>query len=225
MSGKLYLVATPIGNLADITLRALETLKMVDIIACEDKRVSGRLLAHYGISKRLMAYNDPGKYKAAPAILEKLKSGENIALITDSGSPCISDPGFYLVHLAIAEGLEVISIPGPCALISALSVAGLPLHNFVFEGFLPPKGSKRNKRLANLQDETRTIILYESPHRLSSTFSDLYKHLGNRRAVVARELTKLHEEIRRSDLESMVEEYRAKKGRGEFVILVEGKDH
>jgi 16S rRNA (cytidine1402-2'-O)-methyltransferase len=224
MFGKLYLVATPIGNLADITLRAIETLKEVDLIACEDKRVSGRLLAHYGISKKLLSYNDPNKYKSAPGIMKSLEEGLNVALITDAGSPGISDPGFYLVNLAIAEGVEVIPIPGPSALISALTVSGLPLHNFIFEGFLPPKGSKRKKRLESLREEKRTIVLYESPYKLVTTLSNLRETLGNRRAVIARELTKLHEEIIRSDLDGLIAEYAEKKPRGEFVIMVEGKN-
>lgn len=224
MYGKLFLVATPIGNLADMTFRAVETLKKVDLIACEDKRVSGRLLAYYEIKKPLVTYNDPNKFKSAPGIMERIKAGENVALITDAGSPCISDPGFYLVNMAIAEGVEIEAIPGPSALIHALTVSGLPLHNFVFEGFLPPKGSKRNKRLASLVDEKRTIILYESPHKLLNTLRALLDHLGNRRAVIARELTKLHEEILRSNLEELVEKYENEKPRGEFVIVLEGKN-
>ncbi len=224
MFGKLYLVATPIGNLADITLRAIETLKEVDLIACEDKRVSGRLLAHYGISKKLLSYNDPNKYKSGPAIMKSLEEGLNVALITDAGSPGISDPGFYLVSLAIAEGVEIVPIPGPSALICGLTVSGLPLHNFVFEGFLPPKGSKRKKRLESLREEKRTIVLYESPYKLKTTLSDLRETLGNRTAVIARELTKLYEQIIRADLDGLISEYAEKKPRGEFVIIVEGKN-
>lgn len=224
MFGKLYLVATPIGNLGDITLRALETLKAVDLIACEDKRVSGKLLAHYGIEKKLVTYNDPNKFKSGPHLIESLKSGESLALITDAGSPGISDPGFYLVSLAIAEGIEVIPIPGASALIAALSCSGLALHNFVYEGFLPPKGSKRNKRLKALAEETRTMIFYESPHKIKTTLQNLLAILGNRRAVIARELTKLHEEFVRTDLESLIAKYDTEKPRGEFVLLVEGKN-
>lgn len=224
MYGRLFLVATPIGNLADITFRAVQTLKKVDLIACEDKRVSGKLLAHYEIKKPLVTYNDVNKFNSAPGIMERLKAGENVALITDAGSPCISDPGFYLVNMAIAEGVEIEAIPGPSALIHALTVAGLPLHSFVFEGFLPHKGSKRNRRLASLEEEKRTIILYESPHRLNATLNDLLNHLGNRRAVIARELTKMHEEILRSNLADLVEKYENEKPRGEFVIVLEGKN-
>lgn len=224
MYGKLYLVATPIGNLGDITFRAVETLKTVDLIACEDKRVSGKLLDHYGIKGKLMTYNDPNKFKSAPLIIERLRGGEDAALITDAGSPGISDPGFHLVRSAIDEGIEVQAVPGPSALIYALTVSGLPLHNFVFEGFLPPKGSKRNKRMDILVEEKRTIVLYESPHRLLSTLKSLYEKLGNRRAVIARELTKMHEEILRSDLEKLVAKYETEKPRGEFVLIVEGKN-
>ncbi len=224
MYGKLYLVATPIGNLGDMTFRAVEILKTVNLIACEDKRVSGRLLNHYGIKGRLVTYNDPNKFKSTPGIIDKLRAGEDVALITDAGSPGISDPGFYLVNSAIEEGIQVQAVPGPSALIYALTVSGLPLHNFVFEGFLPPKGSKRNKRLQYLVEEKRTIVLYESPHRLLSTLRSLHEKLGNRRAVIARELTKLHEEVLRSDLEKLIEKYETEKPRGEFVLIVEGNN-
>jgi len=224
MTGKLYLVATPIGNLGDMTFRAVDVLKNVSLIACEDKRISGKLLSHYEVKNRLTTYNDPNKYKVAPSIIQILKGGEDVALITDAGSPGISDPGFYLVSKAIEENIETIPIPGPSAAICALTVSGLPLHNFVFEGFLPPKGSKRNKRLKTLLEEKRTIILYESPYKILTTLKDLSKHLGNRKAVIARELTKLHEEIIRMDLESLIEKYSNEKPRGEFVLLVEGKN-
>ena len=224
MLGKLYLVATPIGNLSDITLRAIETLKTVDLIACEDKRVSGKLLAHYGIEKKLVSYNDVNKFKSGPQLIEALKGGECVALITDAGSPGISDPGFYLVNLAIEEGIEAVPIPGASALIAALTCSGLALHNFVYEGFLPPKGSKRNKRLKALIDEPRTIIFYESPHKIKTTLKNLLDILGNRRAVIGRELTKLHEEFVRSDLQSLIDKYETEKPRGEFVLIVEGKN-
>lgn len=224
MAGRLYLVATPIGNLGDMTFRAVDVLKEVSAIACEDKRISSRLLNHYGIESRLIVYNDPGKYKAAPKIIEMLKDGEDIALITDAGSPGISDPGFYLVRMAIEEDIDVTSIPGPSAMISALTVSGLPLHNFVFEGFLPPKGSKRNKRLRMLVDETRTMIFYESPHRLKATLKHLLETLGDRKAVLARELTKIHEEVLRGSLDEFTKKYETEKARGEFVIVVEGKN-
>lgn len=224
MLGKLYLVATPIGNLADITMRAIETLQNVSVIACEDKRVSGKLLKHYQIKKRLMTYNDLNKINSAPGLIEIIKSGEDIALITDAGSPGISDPGYHLVNLAVEAGIEVVPIPGASAVIAALTGSGLALHNFVFEGFLPPKGSKRNKRLKTLVEEHRTIILYESPHKIRTTLRVLYEALGNRKAVIARELTKLHEEFIRSDLESLIEKYETEKPRGEFVLMVEGKN-
>lgn len=224
MSGILYLVATPIGNLADITLRAIDILKSVDVIACEDKRVSGKLLACYQIDKKLVCYNDPNKFKSAPLLMAALQREENVALITDAGSPGISDPGYYLVSLAIEENIEVVPIPGASALIAALTCSGLALHNFVYEGFLPPKGSKRNKRLKALIEETRTIILYESPHKIKTTLRDLKETLGNRKAVIGRELTKLHEEFVRSDLRGLIEKYEAEKPRGEFVLIVEGKN-
>lgn len=222
MNGRLFLVATPIGNLADITYRAVKTLESVDLVACEDKRVSVKLLNHYGIEKKLVVYNDINKFKSAPGLVRSLLAGKDIALITDAGSPGISDPGFYLVRSALEKSIEVCSIPGPSALISALTVSGLPLHNFVFEGFLPPKGSKRNKRLNSLADEHRTIILYESPHKLKKTVNELLEVLGNRRAVLARELTKLHEEIFRSDLACLSEKYDDQKPKGELVLILEG---
>jgi 16S rRNA (cytidine1402-2'-O)-methyltransferase len=222
MAGKLYIVATPIGNLEDLTLRAIGTLGSVGLIACEDTRHSGRLLKRHGISAKLVSYHDHNKEQAAGRIVAKLLDGEDAALVTDSGTPGVSDPAYLLVNLARAQGVEVIPIPGPCAAIAALSVSGLPSDRFSFEGFLPVKTGKRKARLEGLSDDPRTLIFYESPHRLLKTLTIIREVLGNRNCVIARELTKLHEEIIRGKLNESLEHFGDTKPRGEFVILVEG---
>ncbi len=222
-AGTLFLVSTPIGNLSDISLRALEVLKSVDLIAAEDTRHTGLLLSHYNLKALLTSYHDFNQRAKAPQLIEKLLSGESIAVVSDAGTPGISDPAYNLVNLAIKDSIPVIPIPGPAAFISALIVSGLPTDRFVFEGFLPIKSGRRKRRLEELKTEPRTILLYESPHRLLRTLSDLSDYLGNRRISVSRELTKKFEEtVRGSILE--VKEYFAKKSiKGEFVLVVEGK--
>lgn len=219
----LYLVSTPIGNLEDITLRALRVLKEVNLIAAEDTRKTGVLLKKYLISNQLTSYHDFNKEKKASDLLQSLKSGNSIALVSDAGTPGISDPAFLMVKLAIQEGIRVESIPGPTAFVSALIISGLPTDKFIFEGFLSPKSGKRKKRILELSEEKRTLIFYESPHRFLETLEDLLSILGNRKASVARELTKKFEEVKRGKLSEIKEYFEAAKIRGEFVLIVEGK--
>jgi len=221
--GKLYVVATPIGNLEDITLRALKVLREVDLIAAEDTRHTRKLLDRYGIRKRLISYHEYNEREKAERIIEDLKSGMKVALVSDSGTPAISDPGYVLIRRCVEEGIEVIPIPGPSAFLAALCVSGLPVHRFVFEGFLPHKSGKRRNRLRQLVEEEGTIIFYESPHRLLKTLSDMLEIMGNRRVVIARELTKVYEEIFRGSIEEALERFGMGKCKGEFTILIEGK--
>ncbi len=223
MPGSLYLVATPIGNLADITHRALQVLKDVDLIACEDTRHSNKLLHHYGITTKTISYHDHNEQQRATQLIEQLKEGRNIAIVSDAGTPSISDPGFRLVRAAIENDIPVVPVPGPSALVSALIAAGLPTDEFFFAGFLPSKPNARRARLTELQSVPGTLIFYESPHRLAATLKDALAVLGERDAVVARELTKLHEEIRRGRLSELAADY-ADKGndiRGEIVLLID----
>ena len=217
----LYLVPTPIGNLADITLRALEVLKAVDLIACEDTRHSGVLLNHYGIKKPTISYHDHNERVRAAQLIERMEAGERVALITDAGSPGLSDPGFFLVRQCREAGLHVEALPGPTALIPALTACGLPCDRFAFEGFLPARKGRR-KRLAQLSSEARTLVFYEGPHRLVRTLSDLAQTLGgDRPAAVARELTKKYEDIRRGTLGELTAHYADQaRVRGEAVIVV-----
>jgi len=221
--GRLYLVATPIGNLEDITLRALRILKEVDLIACEDTRRTRKLLAHYGIGKRLTSYYDYNKEKKAPWLVKGLLEGRSLALVSDAGTPGISDPAFYLVRLAIREGIEITPIPGPNAALSALISSGLPTDRFVFEGFLPPKPGSRRRKLKDLESERRTLIFYESPHRLLATLQDMATVFGERRAALAKELTKRFEGITRGTLNQLIHQLSQETIKGEWVILVEGK--
>src|SRR3954467_12930481 len=217
----LYVVATPIGNLGDITLRALETLAGVDIIACEDTRITRRLTERYGITAVLKPYHEHNAALARPKILERLAQGASIALVSDAGTPLISDPGFKLVREVSAAGHRVIALPGPSSVLNALSVAALPTDRFFFEGFLPPKETARRARIAELARIPATLVLFESGPRLAGTLSDLAAGLGSREAVVARELTKLHEEVRRGDLGSLAADYAGgAETRGEMVIVV-----
>lgn len=222
-AGKLYLVSTPIGNLSDITLRALEVLKSVDLIAAEDTRHSGLLLAHYGIKKELTSYHDFNKKTKAPQLLNKLLEGISIAIVSDAGTPGISDPAYLLVNLAIQNELEVIAIPGATAFVSALIISGLPTDRFVFEGFLPLKAGKKRKRLEELRDEEKTVIFYESRYRLIKTLTDLLESWGDRRISVSRELTKQFEETRRGRIAEVKSYFEKKNIKGEFVLVVEGK--
>lgn len=226
-TGTLYVVATPIGNLQDITLRAIEVLKKVDRIAAEDTRHSAPLLKHFSISKPTLSMHEFNERERLKVVLEYLRQGESIALISDAGTPLISDPGFHLVREAKANGIKVVTIPGPCAAIAALSVAGLPTDKFTFEGFLPAKTEARRNRLATLLHEARTMIFYEAPHRVLSSLQTMAEVFGNeRKAVVARELTKIHESVLAENLADLVQyfEVHEKYQRGEFVILIQGID-
>lgn len=226
-TGTLYVVATPIGNLQDITLRAIEVLKKVDRIAAEDTRHSAPLLKHFSISKPSLSMHEFNERERLKMVLEYLRQGESIALISDAGTPLISDPGFHLVREAKANGIKVVTIPGPCAAIAALSVAGLPTDKFTFEGFLPAKAEARRNRLTTLLHEARTMIFYEAPHRVLSSLQTMAEVFGNeRKAVVARELTKIHESVLAENLVELVRYFETHENhqRGEFVILVQGID-
>jgi 16S rRNA (cytidine1402-2'-O)-methyltransferase len=221
--GTLYVVATPIGNLEDITLRALRVLREVDLIAAEDTRHTRKLLSHHGIARPLVSYREHNKQRQASRLLALLREGRSIALVTDAGTPGISDPGYYLLQTLIPHAIPLVPIPGPTAAIVALSVAGLPTDRFVFEGFLPPKGGRRQRRLEALRDEPRTIIVYESPHRLLRLLQDISTHLGTeRRVVIARELTKRFEEIRRGTASTLLESLQGHTIRGECTVIIAG---
>ncbi len=220
--GKLILVPTPIGNLEDITLRAIRMLKEADRVLCEDTRRAAVLFQKYGISTKRESFHEHNKFRRTPLIIERLKEGETIALITEAGTPGISDPGFFLIRAAVEADISVEALPGACAVIVGLVGSGLPTDRFVFEGFLPPKKGRR-KRLAGLADEPRTLVFYESPHRLRRTLKDLLETLGDRRAVWGRELTKLHEEYRRGTLSQLVSIAESEEPRGEYTLIVAGK--
>ena len=224
MSGKLYLVATPIGNLGDLSPRAAETLAAADFVAAEDTRVSLKLLNHFNIKKPLVSYHEHNQAISGPAILNRLLSGETCALVTDAGTPAVSDPGEGLVALCAENGVEVLAIPGCCAAVSALAVSGLPTGRFVFEGFLPVNRGERRERLAELAGEERTMILYEAPHRLRATLADLAEAFGERRVTLCRELTKLHEETRRTTLSEALARYTENDPKGEFVLVLAGRE-
>ena len=224
MAGKLYLVPTPIGNLGDISRRAAEILEGADFIAAEDTRVTVKLLNHLELKKPMTAYHRHNCETAGAAILRRLQGGESCALVTDAGTPAISDPGEDQVALCAAGGVEVEAIPGPCALTVALSVSGLPTGRFTFEGFLPLNKKNRRARLDALADETRTMIFYEAPHKLRATLDDLADALGpDRRLAVCRELTKLHEEVLRTTIGEAQARYAAQEPRGEFVLVAAGR--
>lgn len=225
MSGTLYLVATPIGNLGDFSPRAVETLNTVDFIAAEDTRVSIKLLNHFQIKKPLVSYHEHNHVTAGAAILQRLLAGESCALVTDAGTPAISDPGEDLVRLCGEHQVPVTAIPGCCAGISALAVSGLPTGRFVFEGFLPVNRKNRRERLEALKGEERTILLHEAPHKLLTTLEDLAEAFGpDRRVTLCRELTKLYEETRRTTLGEAVAYYRETSPKGEFVLVVAGAE-
>ena len=222
MSGTLYLVATPIGNLADITHRALQVLKDVDLIACEDTRHTHKLLRHYAITTKTISYHEHNEQQRAAHLIDLLKQGSDVAVVSDAGTPSISDPGFRLVRAAIESDVPVVPVPGPSALISALIAAGLPTDEFFFAGFLPSRSNARRAKLNELRSIPGTLIFYEAPHRLAMTLSDAYEILGEREAVVARELTKLHEEIRRGRLSKLSSHYADEENpRGEIVVLID----
>ena len=218
MTGTLYIVATPIGNLEDITLRALRILKEVDLIACEDTRHTRKLLAHYQISKPTISYHEHNERERGGELIRKLEGGQSIALVSDAGTPLISDPGFWVVREAIDRGISVVPIPGPSAVVTALTAAGLPSDEFAFVGFLPARSAARRARLKQLSGIQSTLILYEAPHRIKETIDDLREALGDRKCVVARELTKLHEQFLRGSLSEFKLPVEA--ARGEFVLVI-----
>ena len=223
MSGTLYLVATPIGNLGDFSPRAVETLSGVDFVAAEDTRVSLKLLNHFGIKKPLVSYHEHNHVTAGQAILARLAAGESCALVTDAGTPAVSDPGEDLVRLCAEAGVPVLSIPGCCAAVNALAVSGLPTGRFTFEGFLSVSRKSRREHLESLKNERRTMIFHEAPHKLRNTLADLAETFGpDRRIALCRELTKLHEETRRCTLGEAVAYYEANAPRGEYVLVVAG---
>jgi len=219
-TGTLYIVATPIGNLEDITFRAVRILREADLIAAEDTRHSRKLLTHFGISRPITSYFDHNKAFKGNLILEKLRQGLSVALISDAGTPCISDPGFQLVRDAVAEGLPVVPVPGPSAAIAALSAAGLPTDRFAFEGFLPARQGKRRERLLSLKGEERVLVFYEAPGRLAAALSDLLEVMGDREVVIARELTKIYEEFIRGRAGDVLESLKGRQIKGEVVLLV-----
>ncbi len=221
--GKLYLCATPIGNLEDITLRVLTTLKEVDVIAAEDTRHSIKLLNHFEIKTPMTSYHEYNKVEKARRLVEKLKEGLNIALITDAGTPGISDPGEELVRQCYASGIAVTSLPGPAACITALTVSGLGTRRFCFEAFLPAEKKERSRILEDLKRETRTMIIYEAPHHLLRTMKELKEVLGDRKVTICRELTKKYEEIAPVTLSQAIERFSVEEPRGEFVLVIEGR--
>lgn len=222
MTGTLYIVATPIGNLEDITLRALRILKEVDLIACEDTRHTQKLLSHFEIKKRLTSYFEHNEFVKGELIMRELSSGKNVALVSDGGTPGISDPGYRLVKAAVEKGISVVSIPGPSAAIAALSASGLPTDRFLFIGFLPQKEGKKRRLIESLKEEEGTLVFYESPFRVKKTLSLLKECLGDRRAVLAHELTKVHEGFMRGRLNELLERSTEIVEKGEWIILVEG---
>lgn len=225
MNGKLYLCATPIGNLDDITFRVLQTLKEVDLIAAEDTRHSIQLLNHFDIHTPLTSYHEFNKIEKAERLVQKMLEGENIALITDAGTPAISDPGEELVKCAYEAGIEVTSLPGACACITALTLSGLNTRRFCFEAFLPTDKKLRKTILKELETETRTTILYEAPHHLKGTLEELFCALGNRKLTLCRELTKRYETILQTTLEDAITYFEQNEPRGEYVLVLEGVSH
>lgn len=223
-TGTLYLCATPIGNLEDITLRVLKTLQEVDLIAAEDTRNTLKLLNHFDIHKPMTSYHEHNKFEKADELIAHLLRGENIAVVTDAGTPAISDPGEVLATKCLEQGIRVTSLPGACALITGLTMSGMPARRFCFEGFLPTDKKERGRVLSQLGEEERTTILYEAPHHLKATLKELYESLGNRRVVLCRELTKKFEEARPFFLEEALEYYRDNEPRGEYVLVVGGAD-
>ena len=223
MPGSLYIVSTPIGNLKDITLRAIETLKEVDFIVCEDTRVTSVLLKQYDIHKELISMNAQTESKKIPGLIEKILNGENCALVSDAGTPSISDPGVRLISEAIKNGIKIIPVPGVSALITALTISGLPTDSFVFEGFLPQKKGRRTK-LKQLAGEERTIVLYESTYRIEKLIKELNEFMPERYSVICRELTKKFEEVRRGFPKELLETFNESINKGEFVVIIAPKN-
>lgn len=222
MSGKLYVVGTPIGNLSDFSPRAVETLASVDFIAAEDTRVTLKLLNHFEIKKPMVSYFEHNRRERGEIILERIKSGENCAIVTDAGMPAISDPGEDLVDLCLSNGITVESVPGPTAFATAMAMSGLPSGRFTFEGFLSVNKPSRREHLEEIVSERRTMVFYEAPHKLTATLKDLYKYLGDRRIALIKELTKIHETVERTTLSEACEKYSAQTPKGEFVIVIKG---
>ena len=223
-AGTLYLCATPIGNLDDMTCRAVTVLRQVSLIAAEDTRHTRKLTSHFDIHCPLTSYHEHNKARKGPELVERLLAGQDVALVSDAGLPGISDPGEDLVRLAVQAGIRVTPIPGPCAAVTAIMASGLPTGAFVFAGFLPKQAGARQKRLTALRDYPETLIFYESPHQLLRTLADLQSVLGDRPAVIARELTKVHEEFRRGLLSALTADFQDQTPRGEFVVMVAGRD-
>jgi len=224
VAGILYVVATPIGNLEDVSERALRVLREVDRIAAEDTRRTAKLLAHYGIDKPLTSYHDAAERRKAPELVEELRTGKNLALVSDAGTPLISDPGYRLVRGALDAGIAVVPIPGATAATALLSVCGFATDRFVFEGFLPQRQGRRRRRLEALRTEPRTIVLYESPHHIERTLAEMESILGDRAIVVGRELTKLFEEIVRGTISSVRATLASRAPRGEYTLAVAGEE-
>jgi 16S rRNA (cytidine1402-2'-O)-methyltransferase len=218
----LYLVATPIGNLSDITLRALETLRQVDVIACEDTRKTGRLLQHFEIDKPKIAFHEHNERQATARVMSMIEQGQSVALVSNAGTPGISDPGFTLVRRAIEEGIPVVMIPGPSALVMALVLSGLPSHSFTFRGFPPRKPGPRRRFLEVDVDSPHTLVFYESPYRLKAFLQDAIEVLGDRQAALANELTKLYEEVQRGTLSELLALFEDEEPRGEYTVVVAG---
>jgi 16S rRNA (cytidine1402-2'-O)-methyltransferase len=223
MKGTLYIVSTPIGNLEDITLRALRVLKEVDLIAAEDTRHSSKLLNHYGISKPLVSYWGEKEKVKSEEVLARLREGQSVALVSDAGTPGISDPGSVLIEKAVGEGVPVVSVPGPSALVAACSLSGLPIKEFTFVGFLPPRKVQRQKMLRELSLEKRTLVFYEAPHRIIEALEDMAEIFGERNAALVKEITKVHEEVLRGSLADILRMLHNKTVAGEYVVIVEGQ--
>ncbi len=222
MGGTLYVVSAPIGNLEDISLRALRVLKEADLIAAEDTRHTRKLLSHYDIHTPLISYFEHNEFRRGKLLLKKLEDGRSIALVSNAGTPAISDPGYRIINMCIEADVDIVPIPGPSAFLAAAVVSGFPLHNFAFEGFLPAKRSRRAKRLNALRDEERTLIFYESPHRLLKFLADALEILGDRELVIAREITKMYEEIYRGSVSQAIQKFTEVKPRGEFTLVLRG---
>lgn len=221
MDGTLYLVATPIGNLGDITFRAVEVLRAADVVACEDTRHTQKLLNHLAIAKKLVSYHEHNEAERAAELIGRLEEGMSVALVSDAGTPGISDPGFRLVRQAIEKGINTVPVPGAAAFVNAAIVSGLPTDSLFFGGFLPSRSGERRRRLEAVKDIPATLAFYEAPHRLAASLADCFAVLGNREAAVARELTKLHEEIARGRLSELAERYGRERVRGEIVVIID----
>lgn len=222
-AGVLYVVATPIGNLEDVSARALRVLREVDRVAAEDTRRTGQLLRHFAIETPLTSYHDAAERRRAPELVASMQAGASIALVSDAGTPLVSDPGYRLVRAAIDAGIRVVPVPGPSAAVALLSVSGLAIDRFAFEGFLPPKPGKRRKRLERLRDEERTMVFYESPHHVERTLREILEVLGDREIVVGRELTKIFEEVLRGRVSEVLAGVTAGSPRGEYTLALRGR--